>query len=382
VLLDLSPLGVNRKGLARVLTALTPRLVALEPGRYRAVTTRAGLPVLEGLGVDLPVTVAPRVPNAVWEQVVLPGVATALRATSIYCHQECGALWGPGLVLHVPEDPEIRWSREPTAALRERSRRRYSRMFMNPSLRRATIVTSTASTRGDLQRRHGIDPSVVEVVPLGVDLDVFAPSPPTDGGGEGGEQYFFHLASSDARDRTDVILEGFSLFLSDQPGRARLIIGGELGERADSLVRQAGALGIGHSVTFTGRIGDHQLTTYYAGAIAAVQASPDEGFGLQPLEAMACGALLISTPASAVAEVTEGAVVLWSEATAQAMATAMGMACDRPELADRARTINRTCAEAYSWDRCAGVLHDLLIDAHPRSRTRSARVGTGGVRTG
>lgn len=357
VLLDLSPLGINQKGLARVVTALTPRLIALEPGRYRAVSTRAGLPVIEALGVDLPVTVVPRVPNAVWEQFVLPGVATALRATSVYCHQECGALWGPGLVLHVPEDPEIRWSREPTTDLRERSRRRYSRIFMNPSLRRATIVTSTVATRGDLERQHGIDPNDVTVVPLGVDLDMFTTGVPA----ETSERYFYHLASSDARDRTDVILEGFSLFRADRPGDERLIIGGDLGGRSGSLTRLAGALGIGDAVDFEGRVSDSRLAARYAGAIAAVQASPDEGFGLQPLEAMACGALVISTPASAIAEVTEGAVVLWSDATAEGMAAAMRTACASPELADRARSVNRSCAEAFSWDRCARTLHRLLV---------------------
>jgi glycosyltransferase involved in cell wall biosynthesis len=362
VLLDLSPLGINQKGLARVVTALTPRLVALEPGRYRAVTTRAGLPVIEEFGVDLPVTVVPRVPNALWEQLVLPGVATALRATSVYCHQECGALWGPGLVLHVPEDPEIRWSREPTTDLRERTRRRYSRIFMNPSLRRATIVTSTVATRGDLEQHHAVDPGDVTVVPLGVDLDVFTTGVPK----ETGERYFYHLASSDARDRTDVILEGFSRFRADRPADQRprderLIIGGDLGGRSGSLRRQVGALGIGDAVDFEGRVTDSRLAARYAGAIAAVQASPDEGFGLQPLEAMACGALVISTPASAIAEVTEGAVVLWCDATAEGMAGAMRTACASPELADRARSVNRSCAEAFSWDRCARTLHRLLV---------------------
>ncbi len=46
IVIDLGCLGVNTKGLARILTALTPRLVALGPGRHRAVCSPAALPKL------------------------------------------------------------------------------------------------------------------------------------------------------------------------------------------------------------------------------------------------------------------------------------------------------------------------------------------------
>ena len=76
--------------------------------------------------------------------------------------------------------------------------------------------------------------------------------------------------------------------------------------------------------------------------------SPDEGFGLQPLEAMASGSLLIATPAIAVDEVTEGAVVLWVDPRVDSLADAMRRAEHDPGLAEKARTINRRRAEGYS----------------------------------
>ena len=137
IIIDLGCLGANTKGVARVLTALTPRLVALGRGRYRAVCSPAARPVLGELGLDQDAYVVPRVFGAVWEQVVLPGACTRLGASSVYSHGECGAIWGPRQLLHVPEDPEVRWRREPTTSIRELTRRRYSRLLMNRSLARA-----------------------------------------------------------------------------------------------------------------------------------------------------------------------------------------------------------------------------------------------------
>ncbi len=362
MLLDLGEVGVNAKGVERVLTSLAPRLAALEPGRYRAVCTPAGLPILASMQVDLPATVVPRVPWAVWEQCVLPAVAVSLGAGSIYSHRECGALWGPRLVLHVTEDPEIRWRREPTTDRRELSRRRYSRLLMDRSLRRAVVVTSTAATVRDLVDNHHLDADRATVVPLGVDLDAFHPvrgGPGTEAGGEVGP-YFFHLASSDERDRTDLVLAAFARYRSHRLAGARLVVAGGLGARRNDLEALAGELGLAASVSMPGRVSDDQLAALYARSLASLHASPDEGFGLQPLEAMASGALLISTPASAVREVTEGGVVLWSDADPESVARCMCQAEDNPELVRQARVDNRRVAEQFSWDRTAETLHRLL----------------------
>jgi glycosyltransferase involved in cell wall biosynthesis len=119
-------------------------------------------------------------------------------------------------------------------------------------------------------------------------------------------------------------------------------------------------LGIGSSVIVRGEVTDAELADLYDGSLATVHASPDEGFGLQPLEAMACGALLISTRATAISEVTDGAVVVWSDPSNEGMALAMETASSQPALRADARRINRACAERFSWDATAATLHHLL----------------------
>jgi glycosyltransferase involved in cell wall biosynthesis len=358
LVLDLFDLGANTKGVARVLTELAPRMFALAPERYRAVCSPLGLPILRRLGLEHVATVVRRVPNAVWEQALLPLACSRLGAAAVYSHRECGALWGPPQLLHVPEDPEIRWRREPTTAMREQLRRRYSRLLMDRSLIRAEVVVSTSATRDDLVHNHHLDPARAAVVPLGVDLDVFRPV--SDGPTR--PPFFFTLASEDERDRTDLILRAFAHYRRDLGGQDDLVIGGSLGGRADVLGRLTAELQVADSVELTGRLTDAELSGYNARAVATVHASPDEGFGLQPLEAMAGGSLLIATPSGAVREVAGDAVVLWVDPEVTPMADALRRADDDPALVEQARTRNRQVAESFSWDRTAVTLHARLVD--------------------
>lgn len=374
LVLDLGVLGRNPKGVGRVLGELAPRLVARDPDRYRVVCTRAALPLLVGHVDRAAAVVAPAVPQAAWEQVVLPAAAARLGAGAVYSHQECGALWGPPLLLHVPEDPEVRWGREPVTTVREGARRAYSRALLGRALRRALVVTSTGATLEDLRRNHGLPASSGEVVPLGVDLDRFCPP----AGPARRPPYFFHLASSDPRDRTALVVDAYARLSARSADAPGLVVAGRLGAQAGSVEERVAGHGIGGRVSLAGFVPDAELAALYGEAVASVHAAPDEGFGLQPLEAMACGTLVVSTPAAAVEEVTRGGEVVWAEPTAEALADALEAAWrDGPRRA-RAATANRRCAEALSWERTAARLHRLLTDladgpGAPGSNAEAAR---------
>jgi len=358
LLLDAGALGRNTKGVARVLREVTPRLVALDPGRYLVACST---PDAARLLPDVPgdrLVVVPYRSQSVWEQWTLPALGARLGAGAIYSHQECGALWGPPLLLHVPEDPEVRWDREAATTARERARRRYSRTLMDRSLARADVVVSTAVTAGDLSRHHGVDPASVGVVPLGVDLTRFRPAPPC--GAVPDAPYFFHLASADPRDHSDTVIDAFAATGASRGG-TMLVVAGDLGEGQSRLAAIASRSGVAAQVRFVGRVPDGELASLYANAVATVHASSDEGFGLQPLEAMACGALLIAARAPATVEVVGDADVIWSEVSRAGLAAAMDCAAGDDRRRERARLVNRERAGAFTWDRTAELLHGTLV---------------------
>lgn len=358
LLIDAGALGRNTKGVARVLQEVVPRMVALDPARYLvACSTDGAARLLPTVPVGH-LVFAPFRSQSVWEQWTLPALGTRLGTGATFSHQECGALWGPPLLLHVPEDPEIRWHREPAVTVRERARRLYSRTMMDRSLARAQVVASTEATAGDLCRHHGVDRGSLCVVPLGVDLARFQPTPPS--GVVPGAQYFFHLASGDPRDHTEAIIDAFASTESARTG-AFLVVAGDMGAERARLAVRADRAGVASQVTFAGRVSDEELASLYSNALATVHASLDEGFGLQPLEAMACGALLIAAPAPATVEVVGAVEVIWSEPSAAGLATAMDSAAANASRRERAHLVNRERAGSFTWDETAERLHGMLV---------------------
>ncbi len=363
VVLDLRDLGVNSRGVARTLKEVGSRLLAGDPNRYRAVCSAAGLPLLPEAD-RAQVTVVPPHSQAVFEQLTLPMIAARLRASAVYSLRECGALWGPPLLLHVTEDPEVRWAREPMRLVgpgggvgREIARRGYSRLIMNRALRRARVVTCTYATATDLERSHGLPAESVTVVPLGVDLDRFRR---LERRTSNEDVYLFHLSSADPREHTSVIVDAFARLVARTTQPVRLVIAGDLGSSRQPLVDLVATLGLYGKVETLGRVSDERLVELYSGAAATVLASMDEGFGLQPLEAMACGSLLVSTPARATREVAGEAEIEWTPLDSDRMSVAFETVLrDRTRQA-RAAEINRRAVAHFSWDRTAQRVHDLL----------------------
>ena len=371
VVLDLRDLGVNRRGVARTLMEVGSRLLAGDPKRYRAVCSAEGLPLLPEID-RAQLTVVPPHSQALFEQVTLPMVAARLGASAVYSLRECGALWGPPLHLHVTEDPEVRWAREPMRLVgpgggfgRELARRGYSRLLMNHALHRARVATCTLATAADLERSHGLSIDSVTVVPLGVDLDQFRR---LERGISNEVPYLFHLSSADPREHTSVVVDAFARLVARIAQPVRLVIAGDLGSSRQSTVDSVARLGLEGKVETPGRVSDEQLVELYSGAAATVLASMDEGFGLQPLEAMACGSLLVSTPARATQEIAGEAEIEWTPLDSARMSAAFETVLSDQTRQARATDINRRVVAHYSWDRTAQRVHDLLEEVAARVR--------------
>ena len=104
---------------------------------------------------------------------------------------------------------------------------------------------------------------------------------------------------------------------------------------------------------FTGFVGQSDLPALFSACRAFVYPSLYEGFGLPPLEAMACGAPVVATRAASLPEVLGEAAVLVRPGDAGQMAEALAELAANPELAAdlTARGLKR--AARFSWPRAA-----------------------------
>ena len=134
-----------------------------------------------------------------------------------------------------------------------------------------------------------------------------------------------------------------------------LVVVGARGWLYDDVFRAVERLGLAGRVRFAGHVPGEQLPLWYNAAEVFVYPSLYEGFGLPPLEALACGTPVVTSATSAMPEVVGDAAVLVDprdpEALAAALTRLLAAAALRATLRDR----GPRRAALFSWARTAAA---------------------------
>jgi alpha-1,3-rhamnosyl/mannosyltransferase len=226
--------------------------------------------------------------------------------------------------------------------------------------RAAMVLTSSQFTRGELIERFGLEPERVAVVPLGID-PLFSP------GGEGGVAgvdgpYLVAVGTLQPRKDLETALAAFER-CADAGGEHALVVAGARGWRDEATIARLRGSRHAARIHLLGRVDDAALVRALRGADALLFPSRHEGFGLPPLEAMACGTPVIAARATAVPEVVGDAAVLVeagaADAFAEAILSLLGDPARRASLRERGL---RRAAE-FTWARHA----ELTVAAYRRA---------------
>ena len=114
------------------------------------------------------------------------------------------------------------------------------------------------------------------------------------------------------------------------------------------------------SAIYLGRISDSALRALYAEAICLVFPSLYEGYGIPPVEAMACGCPVVSSTAGAVKEVCGDAALYCDPNIPQDFSAAVARLIDEPGLANVLRKRGSDRVKTLTWDNAAHVLAELI----------------------
>jgi glycosyltransferase involved in cell wall biosynthesis len=120
----------------------------------------------------------------------------------------------------------------------------------------------------------------------------------------------------------------------------------------------------GNGVQFLGRVSDGELKALYSGALAQVFPSKTEGFGLPPLEAMACGCPVIATTGGAVPEVCGEAAIFADPNQPNEWTDAMDMLAGNPKLCADLAQAGRARAAQFTWVKAAETMLQAIESAH------------------
>lgn len=224
----------------------------------------------------------------------------------------------------------------------------------------ARIIAISECTKNDLMELYHLPGERITVIPLAADPGLAPMADPTlragvlvrHGLSEGG--YFLYLGGIDPRKDLPTLLQAL-LILREQGSPAVLALAGsvERDKHYPALARLIEEMGLSEAVRFLGFVPDPDLPALYSGAAAFAFPSLYEGFGLPPLEAMACGAPVVAARAAAVPEVVEDAGILVPPGDPRALAQALAALWNDPELVRRYRALGARQATRFSWERAA-----------------------------
>lgn len=246
----------------------------------------------------------------------------------------------------------------------------YYRHILRIGATRATsVIAVSRNTRDDIVRLWGLASERVEVIHE-------AASPLFDGRGakpsRAGERYFLAVGTVEPNKNFARLLEAYRAARSRLPEGAALVVVGQPGWRYDGVLRSAREMGLDGSVRFIGYVSDADLADLYSGALAFVYPSLYEGFGLPPLEAMACGAPVIASRASSLPEVVGEAGLLVDPLDVEDIAAAMVRVASDPALKEAMRRAGRARARQFSWEECARRTLAVLEKAATQGRGAGA----------
>ncbi len=263
--------------------------------------------------------------------------------------------------------------------------RLYWRWAYGPGARRcAGLTTVSESTRQDLVRLLGWDAARIAVVPSAVD-PVFTPASAPDELAQRlkrmgvPERYAVFVGTLQPRKGIDTLFETVARIRRRHPD-LHLVLAGARGWGYPAPEAMAHRYGIEGAVHHRSGITLAEIADLYRGARLLLFPSRYEGFGLPPLEAMACGTPVVATDTSSLPEVCGDAALLAPVGRADLLAEQAERVLADPDLARGLIEKGFRRAAQFTWPGSAAkmiAVYRRMLERRPRAEGGEA--GTGGI---
>jgi glycosyltransferase involved in cell wall biosynthesis len=225
------------------------------------------------------------------------------------------------------------------------------------------IIAISQFTKQRIVERLGVRPEKVTVIPNGVD-ERFSPRTPEEieavrrSLGINAPAYLLYVGSLEPRKNLPRLLQAWARVQPLLGVEVELVVAGAKG---NSRVFESARLDpLPPRVQFTGYVSDEQLPCLYSGALALVYPSLYEGFGLPPLEAMACGTPVVTSNGTSLPEVAADVAVLVDPEDIDSIAEGIQRVVASSALRDNMRLLGLDRASQTTWDSAAQRTLQLL----------------------
>ncbi|HJQ46131.1 MAG TPA: glycosyltransferase family 1 protein [Amycolatopsis sp.] len=354
VLIDATAVPADRGGVGRYVDSLAqaldqdgaPITIVCQPRDVRLYHELASRSRIVPAG---PSTVT-RTARLVWEQTTLPALGRRLAVDVVHSPHYTMPLTTATASVVTLHDATFFTD----AVLHSSVKARFFRTWTRTALSRATMcVVPSRATHNELTRVTKMRARALEIIEHGVDVERFHPPSPDEVAaakravGLGGTPYVAFLGALEPRKNVPALIRGFAKAVEHRESPPALVLAGQPGwdtqvEKAlDAAPRRLRVIRAGYLPfeTLAGFLGGAELVAY---------PSLGEGFGLPVLEAMACGACVLTTRRLALPEVG-GDAVAYCGVGAGDVAAALSELLDDPSRRAVLATAAMRRAKEFSW---------------------------------
>ncbi len=239
------------------------------------------------------------------------------------------------------------------------------------SKKAARILTVSEFTKKEIVELYKVQPERVVVTPLAADTQ-FKPVNKATAQDTAAEKYglrypfILTLGVIQPRKNLPRLLHAFKNVKSTGRFPHKLVIVGKYGWRASEIGELITNLGIGADVVFTGYVPYEDLPILYSAADLFAYPSVYEGFGLPPLEAMACGTPVVTGNKTSLPEVVGDAGIMVDPYSTEALAEGISRVLLDKELRENLSQKGIDRASLFSWKYTAEKIFKTYMEAAGR----------------
>jgi glycosyltransferase involved in cell wall biosynthesis len=297
-----------------------------------------------------------KLPTALWFQLTLPISLRSARPDVVHCPDFLAPFWnfGPKIptIITVHDLNVLRFRQNFTT-------RTYWawRLQVQMSCRRAALIlTGSEASRQDIINLLKVEPAKVKVTLYAADPSFKPASQPEIERVKakfGLDQYIFWVGSLIPQKNLERLLRAFALLRQQSEVPHKLVLGGQSAWGSSRYAALIQELGLAEQVLLPGFIDQADLFPLFSGAALFVFPSVYEGFGLPPLEAMACGCPVAVSNVSSLPEVVGDAAEYFDPLQVTDIAAAMSRVLTNPTRQEQLRQNGIARAATFSWHKTA-----------------------------
>lgn len=166
-------------------------------------------------------------------------------------------------------------------------------------------------------------------------------------------EFVLFVSTIEPRKNVPLLLQAYRRLLDEYKVEVKLVLAGEKGWMYESVYELVKTLRLQDRVIFLGRVSSDELLWLYNTAELLVAPSIYEGFGLTPLEAMACGTPVVASNVSSLPEVVGDAGLLVDPFSVDEITVAIARVLQDSELRAQMSAKGLAQSERFSWDKAA-----------------------------